>query len=108
MIAFLGLLDKGNKKGNVEQTSQVIGTSSIGGFNRAVPGGYAYGQSKAATTHLMKQMATGLVPYGIRANVLAPGCRFFPPSLPLFYTHFYGIHLNSPQLYYIPVPCKST
>src|SRR5205807_1177336 len=33
IVAFLGLLDEGNKKGNVEQKSQVIATSSIGGFN---------------------------------------------------------------------------
>lgn len=71
--AFLGLLDEGNKKGNLEQKSQVIATSSIGGFNRNVPGGFAYGQSKAATTHLIKQLATGLVPYGIRSNAIAPG-----------------------------------
>jgi NAD(P)-dependent dehydrogenase (short-subunit alcohol dehydrogenase family) len=76
VVAFLGLLDEGNKKGNVEQKSQVIATSSIGGFNRAVPGGFAYGQSKAATTHLMKQLATNLAPFGIRSNTLAPGCKF--------------------------------
>lgn len=76
VVAFLKLLDAGNKKANVEQASQVIATSSIGGFNRKVPGGYAYGQSKAATTLLMKQMATNLVPYGIRSNVIAPGRRF--------------------------------
>jgi NAD(P)-dependent dehydrogenase (short-subunit alcohol dehydrogenase family) len=75
-LAFLGLLDEGNKKGNVEQKSQVIATSSIGGFNRAVPGGFAYGQSKAATTHMMKQLATGLAPLGIRSNILAPGCEY--------------------------------
>lgn len=73
IIAFLGLLDDGNKKGNLEQKSQVIATSSIGGFNRNVPGGYAYGQSKAATTLLIKQLATSLVPYGIRSNAIAPG-----------------------------------
>ena len=76
IIAFLGLLDEGNKKGNLETKSQVIATSSIGGFNRNVPGGYAYGQSKAATTHLIKQLATSLVAYGIRSNVIAPGCKF--------------------------------
>jgi NAD(P)-dependent dehydrogenase (short-subunit alcohol dehydrogenase family) len=75
-VAFLGLLDAGNKKGNVEQKSQVIATSSIGGFNRNVPGGFAYGQSKAATTHMMKQLATNLAPIGIRSNILAPGCEF--------------------------------
>lgn len=78
-VAFLKLLDAGNGKGNVEQTSQVIATGSIAGFNRRVPGGYAYGQSKAATTLLMKAMATNLVPYKIRANVVAPG--LFPSDL---------------------------
>ena len=78
VVAFLGLLGAGNEKGNVEQNSQVIATSSIGGFNRNVPGGYAYGQSKAATTALMKQLATQLVPYGIRSNVIAPGCMCIP------------------------------
>jgi NAD(P)-dependent dehydrogenase (short-subunit alcohol dehydrogenase family) len=34
IVAFLGLLDEGNKKGNMQQKSQVIATSSIGGFNR--------------------------------------------------------------------------
>ena len=76
IIAFLKLLDRGNEKGNLEQKSQVIATSSIGGFNRKVPGGYAYGQSKAATTLLMKHMATNLAPYGIRANVVAPGRKY--------------------------------
>lgn len=75
----MGLLDAGNKKGNVEQKSQVIATSSIGGFNRNVPGGFAYGQSKAATTHMMKQLATNLAPFGIRSNILVPG--LFPSEL---------------------------
>ena len=75
-VAFLGLLDKGNKKGNVETRSQIIMTSSIAGFNRQVPGGYAYGQSKAAVTHLTKQLATTLGPYAIRANALAPGRKY--------------------------------
>ncbi|CZT45832.1 probable 3-oxoacyl-[acyl-carrier-protein] reductase [Rhynchosporium secalis] len=79
VVAFLGLLDEGNKKGNVEQKSQVIATSSIGGFNRAVPGGFAYGQSKSATILMMKQLATGLAPHGIRSNALAPG--LFPSEL---------------------------
>ncbi|PBP15878.1 short chain dehydrogenase [Diplocarpon rosae] len=79
VVAFLGLLDEGNKKGNLEQKSQVIATSSIGGFNRNVPGGFAYGQSKSATTHLVKQLATQLAPFGIRSNALAPG--LFPSDL---------------------------
>lgn len=85
IVAFLMLLDAGNKKGNVSQRSQVIATSSIAGFNRNAPGGFAYGQSKAATTLLLKQLSTTLVPYRIRANVLAPGRT---ASLPLFPSSF--------------------
>ena len=79
IIAFLKLLDKGNDRGNLEQKSQVIATSSIGGFNRRPKAGFAYGESKAATTHLMKQMATNLAPYGIRSNIIAPGRTCFRP-----------------------------
>ena len=81
IIAFLDLLDAGNKRKNVEQRSQALITSSIGGFNRKTLGGYAYGQSKAAATHLMKHLATNLVPYNIRANAIAPGCKFRPEIL---------------------------
>ncbi|KAI4100542.1 MAG: hypothetical protein L6R37_005409 [Teloschistes peruensis] len=79
LVAFLHLLHAGNETCNFEQKSQFIVTSSIGGFNRSVPGGYAYGQSKAAATHLVKQMATNMVPYGIRANAIAPG--LYPSEL---------------------------
>ena len=75
VVAFLGLLDAGNKSGNVEQKSQVIATSSIGGFNRIPFAGYAYGSSKAAVNHLMKQFSTALAPHGIRSNIIAPGCK---------------------------------
>ncbi|KAI9844622.1 MAG: hypothetical protein M1837_005474 [Sclerophora amabilis] len=73
VLAFLPLLDAGNKKGNLEQKSQIIATSSIGGFSRMAPVGPAYGPSKAAVTHLMKQLATNYVPFDIRCNILAPG-----------------------------------
>lgn len=86
LVAFLQLLHAGNEKDNVEQKSQVIVTSSIGGFNRNVPGGYAYGQSKAAATHLAKQMATQLVPYGIRSNAIAPGLYPSEMSAPIIGT----------------------
>ena len=76
IIAFLGLLDAGNKRRNLEQRSQAIIISSIGGLNRRILGGYAYGQSKAAATHMMKQLATNLIPFGIRVNAIAPGCKF--------------------------------
>ncbi|KAM0820011.1 hypothetical protein AB5N19_05829 [Seiridium cardinale] len=89
-MAFLALLDAGNKKGNVVQKSQVIATSSIGGFNKAsspprydAPGGYAYGQSKAAATHLVKQLAVALPTWDIRANVLCPGLYPSEMSAPI-------------------------
>ncbi|KAK6073938.1 short chain dehydrogenase [Seiridium cupressi] len=89
-MAFLTLLDAGNKKGNVVQKSQVIATSSIGGFNKAgspsrsdAPGGYAYGQSKAAATHLVKQLAVALPTWDIRANVLCPGLYPSEMSAPI-------------------------
>lgn len=79
-MTLLPLLDAGNARGNVAQTSQVIVTSSIGGFNRKAPGGWAYGQSKAAATHAAKQLATVLLPeFGIRVNCLAPG--LFPSEM---------------------------
>jgi len=73
IVAFLELLDAGNKKGNVQQRSQVIATSSIGGFNRLPLAGFAYAATKSGTTHMMKQLSTAFVPYGIRSNVIAPG-----------------------------------
>jgi NAD(P)-dependent dehydrogenase (short-subunit alcohol dehydrogenase family) len=41
-ISFLKLLDAGNARGNVEQKSQVVATSSIGGFNKINTGGFAW------------------------------------------------------------------
>lgn len=79
-MACLDLLDRGNKRGNLSWSSQVVVTSSIGGFNRKAPGGYAYGQSKAAATHAAKQLAVVLLPsFGIRVNCLAPG--LFPSEM---------------------------
>ena len=65
-MAFLRLLDNGNKKGNVVQSSQVVVTSSIGGFNKKAPGGWAYGASKAAATHISKQLSNVLPTWNIR------------------------------------------
>jgi NAD(P)-dependent dehydrogenase (short-subunit alcohol dehydrogenase family) len=71
-LAFLELLDAGHKHSpNVR--SQIIATSSIGGFSRLSGASFAYSSSKAAVTHMMKMMATAFVPFGIRCNVLAPG-----------------------------------
>lgn len=65
-MAMLPLLDRGNKKGNLQQASQVIVTSSIAAFNRKAPGGWAYGQSKAAATLAVKQLAVTLPQWNIR------------------------------------------
>jgi NAD(P)-dependent dehydrogenase (short-subunit alcohol dehydrogenase family) len=76
LIAFLELLDKGNKAGNVEQKSQFIATASAGAVCRTSLSGYPYNTSKAATVHMMKMLATKLVDFDIRANVFAPGCEY--------------------------------
>jgi NAD(P)-dependent dehydrogenase (short-subunit alcohol dehydrogenase family) len=74
-LAFLGLLEAGNRycEGEFCQRSQIIATSSIGGFSRLAGASFAYSSSKAAVTHMMKMMATAFVPFRIRCNVLAPG-----------------------------------
>jgi len=90
MLAFLELLDAGNKSAVEKGTfgaptssggkvpsiqSQVIVTGSIAGLLRAKFTSPAYAGSKAAIMHLTKQAASLLSPYGIRANALAPGCK---------------------------------
>ncbi|KAJ9231598.1 hypothetical protein DTO169E5_7920 [Paecilomyces variotii] len=88
-FAFLELLDKGNKKSEEEAKasqarngagkarieyvrSQVVTLSSVGGFGRD-NSAFIYGASKAAATHMMKNLATYLAPWKIRVNVIAPG-----------------------------------
>ncbi|KAK4044257.1 hypothetical protein C8A01DRAFT_31570 [Parachaetomium inaequale] len=87
-MAFLGLLDQGNKRegygGGIAGlgpgvSSQVVVTSSIGGFNKSAPGGWAYGPSKAAATHIAKMLSVALPTWGIRANCLCPG--LFPSEM---------------------------
>lgn len=73
-IAFLKLLDAGNKKQNMTQRSQIIITSSMGAFIRSmeVPGA-AYVTSKAAVNSLIKSLAQSLARFEIRVNGIAPG-----------------------------------
>ncbi|KAK4141502.1 uncharacterized protein C8A04DRAFT_30871 [Dichotomopilus funicola] len=94
ILAFLELLDEGNKravKGEgfgkplVEGSdvpsvqSQVIVTSSVAAFSRMHISSPAYLGSKAAILQLTKQVSSNLAVYGIRANALAPG--LFPSEL---------------------------
>lgn len=73
-IAFLDLLDKGNQRGNLQQWSQVIVTSSIGSYHRSwTQAGLAYTTSKAAVTHMVKSLASHLIQHRIRVNGIAPG-----------------------------------
>ncbi|KAI1373514.1 NAD(P)-binding protein [Hypoxylon crocopeplum] len=82
-MSFLKLLDAGNKQGNVEPKSQVVAVSSIGGFNKINTGGFAYGQSKAACTHLIKHLSVVLPQWDIRANVICPGLYPSEMSAPI-------------------------
>lgn len=76
IAAFMNLLDEGNKRGSLKQRSQVIATSSVGAYMRTSPlSSFAYDGSKAAVVHMMKIFTTRLVPYGIRANTIVPGCK---------------------------------
>ena len=71
-LAFMELLDEGNRKGNVRQQSQVIVTSSVAGFNRSLSHNPSYPASKAAVVNIVKTLATRLGPYHIRVNTIAP------------------------------------
>ncbi|RYP86135.1 hypothetical protein DL769_000813 [Monosporascus sp. CRB-8-3] len=93
MLAFLELLDAGNKEAlrggfgapievgsDVPSIqSQVIFTSSISAYSRMRTSMPAYTASKAAIAHLAKHASTNLAKYGIRVNALAPG--LFPSEL---------------------------
>lgn len=71
-MAFLPLLGKGNEAGVVRQGSQVVVTSSIAAFNKSSPGGYAYGQSKAAVCLMVKQLSILLPKWNIRYVLATP------------------------------------
>jgi len=75
VIAFLELLDAGNKSGQYAGgKSQVIATASTASFLRNPRAGYAYLSSKAAVISLIKSFSTFCVPWGIRFNAIAAGC----------------------------------
>ncbi|TLD34666.1 NAD(P)-binding protein [Venturia nashicola] len=76
ILAFLALLDKGNKqerKWNPEVMSQVVVVGSIAAFSRMKGASFAYNSSKAGVTHLSKHLSTYFGRWEIRVNVIAPG-----------------------------------
>ncbi|KAK3674491.1 hypothetical protein LTR78_005577 [Recurvomyces mirabilis] len=78
-MAFLELLDVGNKRRDKSApTSQIITIGSVGGLNRFT-NSFIYNASKAAVHHLMKNLGTFFVPFDIRTNVIAPG--WFPSDM---------------------------
>ncbi|CAK7237016.1 hypothetical protein SBRCBS47491_009833 [Sporothrix bragantina] len=78
-MAFVELLDLGNKTAHANTQTQVLVTASISAFMRGPPSAPAYAGSKAAILQMTKQLAAMLAPYRIRANALAPG--LFPSEL---------------------------
>ena len=78
ILAFLELLDEGNKKNTYAGgKSQVIATASTASFLRHPRAGFAYLSSKAGVVSMMKAFSTFCVPWGIRFNALAAGCKWF-------------------------------
>ncbi|KAF2717099.1 short chain dehydrogenase/reductase [Polychaeton citri CBS 116435] len=78
-IAFLELLDAGNKRRDSDKPkSQVIAVGSVGGLTRFTDS-FIYNASKAAVHHLMKNLGAFLVPHDIRTNIIAPG--WFPSDM---------------------------
>jgi NAD(P)-dependent dehydrogenase (short-subunit alcohol dehydrogenase family) len=80
VLAFLELLDEGNNKKNYLK-SQVIATASTVSYLRIPRAGYAYTSSKTAVISLIKSLSTFCVPWGIRFNAIAAGCKMHFPSL---------------------------
>ncbi|KAH7311665.1 short chain dehydrogenase [Stachybotrys elegans] len=93
MLAFLELLDAGNKnalKGGFGAPlspeskvpsiqSQVVFIASVAAFSRQRATAQAYGASKSAIHQLAMHAATNLAQYQIRVNTMAPG--YFPSEM---------------------------
>nr|POE48121.1 guanine nucleotide exchange factor lte1 [Quercus suber] len=78
-MAFLELLDAGNKRRAKElPTSQIITIGSVGGLTRQTES-FIYNASKAGVHHLMMNLGSYFVKYDIRTNVIAPG--WFPSDM---------------------------
>lgn len=73
IVAFLDLLDAANKQPPTSPPrpkSQAIVVSSIAGLSRVPSAGFSYSASKAAATHMVKQLSTSFAPYKIRFNCI--------------------------------------
>jgi len=80
-VAFLELLDAGNKKGVLPGvSSQVITISSLAALRRDEKTfSVSYAASKAAVTHLAKIFVGLFKDFDIRSNIIAPG--LFPSEI---------------------------
>ena len=80
-VAFLHLLHAGNQKFLEKQgySSQIVVTSSIAGYSKQIQASVAYSASKAAATHLARNLSTYFVNLQIRVNVIVPG--LYPSEL---------------------------
>lgn len=88
-VAFLGLLDEGNKRGVLPGvSSQVITISSLAALRRDEKQlSASYSASKAAVIHLAKIFVSLFKDFEIRSNIIAPG--IFPSGV---YQTRYGPH----------------
>ena len=80
-IAFLHLLHNGNQKflKKSSYSSQIVVMSSIAGYSKQIQASVAYSASKAAATHLARNLSTYFVNLQIRVNVIVPG--LYPSEL---------------------------
>lgn len=80
-MAFLDLLDQGNKRAGPgrPQKGSIVVTTSAAAYARMTFVGMGYNAAKAGATHLVKVLATRLVDFKIRVNAIAPGV--FPSEI---------------------------
>lgn len=65
-MAFLELLEEGNKRKVVRQKSQVVCVSSVAAYHKRLTAGFAYSATKAGVNHMMKVLGTLLSQFDIR------------------------------------------
>jgi NAD(P)-dependent dehydrogenase (short-subunit alcohol dehydrogenase family) len=80
-VSFLTLLHEGNKRmlEKLGYSSQIVVMSSIAGYSKQIQASIAYSASKAAATHLARNLSTYFVDLQIRVNVIVPG--LYPSEL---------------------------